>query len=106
MEEDNLKQLLLKLTLNNAVKFGGIPNKKAIMGKIMQERKDLRSQASIIVPLLDDVIKAIKQLNIDEQREKLLELDPNALEKKETIKEEKILPELPNVDKYEKIVMR
>ncbi|MHA1191097.1 MAG: glutamate--tRNA ligase [Promethearchaeota archaeon] len=106
MEEDKLKQLIWKLTLINAVKFDGTPNKKAIMGKIMKERKDLRSQASTIAPLLEEVTEAIIQLNIDEQREKLLELDPDALKKKESQKEKKILPELPNINKYEKIVMR
>jgi len=106
MEKDKLKQLIWKLTLTNAVKFGGTPNKKAIMAKIMRDRKDLRSQASTIAPLLEKVIEAIKQLNIDEQREKLLELDPDALKKKESYKEKKILPELPNIEKYEKIVMR
>ncbi|MHA1671674.1 MAG: glutamate--tRNA ligase [Promethearchaeota archaeon] len=106
MEEDNLKQLIWKLALDNAVKFGGTPNKKAIMGKIMRERKDLRSQALTITPLLDEVIEAINHLNLDEQREKLLEIDPDALKKKETKKEKKILPELPNTDNYEKIIMR
>jgi len=106
MEEDKLKQLIWKFTLNNAVKFGGTPNKKAIMGKIMQDQKDLRSQASFITPLLEEVIEATEQLNIDEQREKLLELDPDALNKKESSREEKILPELPNIKKYEKVVMR
>ncbi|MCJ7647938.1 MAG: glutamate--tRNA ligase, partial [Candidatus Lokiarchaeota archaeon] len=106
MEKDKLKQLIWKLTLNNAVKFGGTPNKKAIMGKIMRDRKDLRSQASTIAPLLEEVIDAIKQLNIDEQREKLLELDPEALNKKESTRDKKILPELPNIEKHEKIIMR
>jgi len=106
MEKDKLKQLIWKLTLINAVKFGGTPNKKAIMGKIMRDRKDLRSQASTIAPLLEEVIEAIKHLNIYEQRDKLLELDPEALDKKESTRDKKILPELPNIDKYEKIVMR
>ena len=106
MDEVKLKKLIFKLTLNNAVKFGGTPNRKAIMGKIMRERKDLRSQASIIAPLLEEVIETVKQLNFDEQREKLLELDPDALKKKESTRDKKILPELPNIEKYEKIVMR
>jgi len=106
MAEDKLKQLIWILALNNAVKFGGTPNKKAIMGKIMRERKDLRSQASTIAPLLEEVIEAIKQLNIDEQRDKLLELDPEALNKKKSSRDKKILPELPKIDKYEEIVMR
>jgi len=66
----------------------------------------LRSQALFITPLLEEVIEATEQLNIDEQREKLLELDPDALNKKESSREEKILPELPNIKKYEKVVMR
>ncbi len=106
MEEDKLKQLIWKLALNNAVKFGGIPNKKAIMGKIMRERKDLRTQTTIITPLLENAIEAIIKLNVDQQRNKLLELDPDALQKKESTREEKDLPELPNIEKYEKIVMR
>jgi len=106
MDEDKLKQLIWKFTLNNAVKFGGTPNKKAIMGKIMQEQKDLRSQASFITPLLEEVIEATEQLSIDEQREKLLELDPDALNKKESIRDKKVLPELPNIEKNKKVIMR
>ncbi|GAH45289.1 unnamed protein product, partial [marine sediment metagenome] len=51
----------------NAVEFGGTPNKKAVMGKLMAERKDLRPQIKQIIPLLDQIIEEIKNLNFKKQ---------------------------------------
>lgn len=106
MNIDEVKKILWIQGLKNAVEFGGKPNKKAVMGKLMAERKDLRSQSKSIIPLLDQVIDEILTLDLEEQKEKLLELDPSALEKKETTEEEKELPELPELHKYDKVIMR
>ncbi|MHA1459170.1 MAG: glutamate--tRNA ligase [Promethearchaeota archaeon] len=48
----------------------------------------------------------MSKLTLHEQEAKLLELNPNALEKKTSKKEKKTLPELPNTQNYDKIVMR
>jgi glutamyl-tRNA synthetase len=106
MEIDEIKKILWIRGLKNAVEFGGKPNKKAVMGKLMAERDDLRSQAKTLLPILDQIIEEISKLNLEDQKRKLLELDPTALEKKEAKEEVKKLPELPNVDKYNKIIMR
>ncbi len=106
MEDKEIKQILWLSGLKNAVKFDGKPNKKAIMGKIMAKRPNLRSQAKIIIPILDQVIDKILKLNLEEQKNKLLELDPHALDKKELKDEKKDLPELPNLSNFNKIVMR
>ena len=106
MEEDEIREILLLAGLKNAVEFGGNPNKKAIMGKLMSQREDLRSKAKIITPIIDKIIEEISALSLAEQESKLLELDPSALDKKEKVKEEKELPELPNLDKYDKLIMR
>ncbi len=92
--------------LKNALNFNGTPNKKAIMGKIMAFHEELRSQSKMIIPEIDKIISQIKAMNLDQMREKLLDLDPNALEKEERQESKKELPELPNTDKFEKIVMR
>ncbi|MBD3255498.1 MAG: glutamate--tRNA ligase [Candidatus Lokiarchaeota archaeon] len=105
MDTEEIEQILWKSGLKNAVKFEGVPNKKAIMGKLMAKRKDLRSRAKEIIPMLDDIIKEISAFNIEEQKEKLLAIDPDAL-KEESKEEEKELPELPNVQKYDKVIMR
>ena len=106
MDEEVIKEILWIAGLKNAVEFGGKPNKKAVMGKLMAQRADLRSQAKIIMPLLDQIILEIGSMNSDTQQKKLLELDPTALDKEEKIEEEKELPDLPNADQYDKIVMR
>jgi len=106
MEEKEIRQVLFLNGLKNSVKFNGVPNKKAIMGKLMASRPDLRSKTKIILPLLDQIIEEILNLNLGEQKEKLLELDPMAFNKKEIVKEEKKLPELPNISEHNKVIMR
>ncbi|GAG68631.1 unnamed protein product, partial [marine sediment metagenome] len=106
MDIDEIKKLIWIFGLTNAVKFEGKPNLKAIMGKLMSQKPELRTQVSNIKPVLDETIVEISKLTIDEQKEKLLQLDPTALEKKVTSKEKKELPDLPNTQNYDKIVMR
>jgi glutamyl-tRNA synthetase len=106
MDEEEIKKILWIAGLKNALKFDGIPNKKAIMGKLMAQMPELRSHAKNINPLLDDIIAEILNLSIEEQKPKLLKLDPHALDKEESKEEKKELPELPEVDKFPKVVMR
>ena len=106
MDIVEIKRLILLFGLKNAVKFGGKPNLKAIMGKLMSQESELRTRIKEIKPLLDEIAVEISKLTEQEQREKLLELDPTALEKKTSAKEEKELPRLLNTEDYEKIIMR
>ena len=106
MNDEEIRKILWLSGLKNAVKFNGKPNKKAIMGKLMASKPDLRSKAKIIIPILDQIIEEILKLPIEQQEERLLELDPHALDKEEKIEDTKVLPELPNVSNYKKIVMR
>ena len=106
MDKNEIKRLILLFGLTNAVKFGGTPNRKAIMGKLMSQKSELRSQINEIKPLVDEMIVEISNLTLQVQREKLLELDPTAFEKKTPTKEQKELPDLVNAHNYEKIIMR
>ncbi len=106
MNDEEIRKILWLSGLKNAVKFNGKPNKKAIMGKLMATKPDLRSKAKLIIPILDQIIEEILKLPIEQQEERLLELDPHALDKEEKIEDTKVLPELPNVSNYKKIVMR
>jgi len=81
MEDDEIKRILWIRGLKNAVEFNGKPNKKAVMGKLMAEKKELRSQAKLIIPLLDQIIEEISKLSIEEQKENLIQLDPLTWEK-------------------------
>ncbi len=106
MKDEEIREILWLSGLKNAVKFDGKPNKKAIMGKLMASKPDLRSQAKSIIPILDCIISEILKLSFKKQKEKLLELDPHALDKKEKTEEEKELPELPNLSEFDKVIMR
>lgn len=106
MDKEEIKELIWLEGLRNAVQYEGIPNKKAIMGKIMAIREDLRSQAKKVFSLLDDVMTQISKLTIEEQKDHLLKLDPDALKEKQQEEEEKELPPLENVNKKGKVIMR
>ncbi|MFW9773550.1 MAG: glutamate--tRNA ligase [Candidatus Thorarchaeota archaeon] len=106
MNEKEIKEILWLNGLKNAIEFNGKPNKKAVMGKLMAQRVDLRPLVKKINPLLDEVIQNILRLSIEQQIEELIKLDPHALDKKESKKEEKILPDLPNITNYDKLIMR
>ncbi|MGB5910206.1 MAG: glutamate--tRNA ligase [Promethearchaeia archaeon] len=106
MNEKELKKIIWIIGLKNAIEFQGKPNKKAVMGKLMAQREDLRPHTKEVIPLLDEIIQEISKLSIEQQKEKLLRLDPHALDKKESKVEEKTLPDLPNINNFKKIVMR
>jgi len=106
VEDSEIKRLLLYFSLENSVKFGGKPNRKAVLGKLIGQNPELRSQIKRIRLILDEIISEISKLTLQEQKAKLLELNPDALEKKATKKEKKTLPELPNTQNYDKVVMR
>ena len=106
MDDNEIAELLWKFALINSVKFGGSPNFKAIMGKIMADRKELRPESKRVIAILGKLINEIKSMSLSDQAEKLLEIDPHALDKKETIEEEKELPKLPALEEYDKVVMR
>lgn len=106
MKNNEIREILWINGLKNAVEFDGKPNKKAVMGKLMAQREDLRPLAKEIHPILDEIIEKISSLSIEQQIKELLKLDPHALDKKESKEEEKDLPDLPNVNNYRKVIMR
>jgi glutamyl-tRNA synthetase len=106
MENTEINNIIWIYGLKNAVEFNGKANSKAVMGKLMMERPELRSKAKIYSNVIDKVITEINQIGIEEQRKKLLELEPSALDKEEKREELKELPQLPKLEQYKKIIMR
>jgi len=100
-----IKLTIVKFALANAVKHNGKANEKAVMNKIMGERPELRSKAREIIKIVKDVVKDINSLTLEEQLNKLKEIAPELLEEKKR-EEIKGLPPLPNVEKWERVVMR
>lgn len=106
MENTEINKLIWIYGLKNAVEFNGKANSKAIMGKLMMERPELRSKAKIYSNVIDKIIMEINVIGIEEQRKRLLELDPSAFDQEKKQEELKELPQLPKLNQYEEIIMR
>lgn len=104
---DDLEVYVRKSVLENAVKYDGKPTIKSVMGMIMGSRADLRSKASEVKELVTSLVEEIEKLPLDVQKKQLLQIDPSALDDEEVSDvEEKGMPDLPNLSKWDKVVMR
>ncbi len=93
---DDIEKIIWIEGLKNALQYGGKANIGSIMGKIMAERVDLRARAKEIKNVIFPILSQINALDPASQKAKVLKLDPHALDEKETVEEEKTLPDLPN----------
>jgi len=94
MEE--LRELILKYALQNALLHDGRANYKAVMGKIMAENPSLRARAKELIPEVKKVVEEVNSLGVEEQRKELEEIAPELLERKKK-EEKKELEDLPDV---------
>ncbi len=101
----DLKELILKIALENAVKYGGKCEVGSIIGRLIGEKPDVKPKLKEISKDVKKIADEINKLKAEEQVKRLLKIDPKALEPKEKIVEERKLPELPNAVKG-KVLMR
>src|SRR3989344_413026 len=77
-----LKNIILKYALQNAVKYNGKADANAVIGKILGENPGLRKEAKKVIDEINKVIKDVNRLSPEKQREKLEDIAPELLEKK------------------------
>lgn len=108
--ETEIKELIFKHALANAVKYGGKANSKAVLSKIFAEKPELRSSARQIIPIVEEIVNYVNSLSPEEQRRILEERWPDALGegKRTEVKKGGVesLPELPDADSLSKLVFR
>ncbi len=83
--------LIRKYSLANAIKFEGKANAKAVIGKLLAERPELRSQARDIIEQVNQTVNEVNQMALADQLSELEKLAPELLE---TTRERRI-KELP-----------
>lgn len=85
MEE--IRELIEKYALQNAVKYNAAPKAGAVMGKLMGEHPALRSRAKEVSPLVAEVLAALEKTSPEEWQKRLEAIAPELLaelsEKKE-----------------------
>ena len=75
-----LAQVVRKYSLANALKYDGRADARAVIGKILAERPDLRQKARDIIQLVNTTIEEVNALPVEKQRQELQELAPQLLE--------------------------
>jgi glutamyl-tRNA synthetase len=95
--------------LFNALKHDSEAQVGAVMGPLMGENPEFREFGDQLAGVIAPVVNRVNSLSADEKRERLAELDPEALAELEAEKEpddEHPLPDLPNAEAYDEIRMR
>jgi glutamyl-tRNA synthetase len=102
-----VKRLIEKYALQNAIKYNSVPLASAVIGKVMAEHEELRSIAKEISTLASEVLANVEKLSKEERIARLKEIAPELLEKIHEVKHrEHDLPELKGVLPGEKVVLR
>jgi len=99
--EETIKRAILKHALQNATSYKGKANEGSVLGKILAEFPELKSQVKELVADIRIIVTDVNKLSLNEQETKL-EGFKDELKTKEHTKKE--LPELP--DMQERVVMR
>jgi glutamyl-tRNA synthetase len=105
LETDNeLRELIRKAALLNAVSHDGKAQAGAMVGKILGEKQELRSRVKELSTVINAVVNEVNSISLAEQKA-IVEKKWPENQKTEKV-EEKHLSPLPNADKYPNIVTR
>jgi glutamyl-tRNA synthetase len=104
-EDTELREIIRKFALLNAIKHDGKAQTGPVVGKVLAERPELRARAKELTALVEEVVEEVNNLPLSDQMCIVEEKWPETLVK-EKVEEEKRLPPLPNADKYKEIVTR
>jgi glutamyl-tRNA synthetase len=97
MSTEKIQQIALKYALQNAIKFDGKANPKAVIGKVISILQKDGFSPKEIIPVVNSVIKEVNALSIKKQIEKLEKIDPGLLKKEKKVRDFS-LPDLPNAE--------
>src|SRR3990170_3298637 len=104
-DDKELREIIRKAALLNAVQHDGKAQAGPILGKILGEIQELRTKTKELSALINEVLSEVNNFSVDEQKRIVAEKWPETL-KKTKVEEEKRLPPLPNADKYAQVVTR
>ena len=105
---DDLELEIRKIVLDNAVKYDGKPDVKSVMGALLGSRAELRPKAAEVKTIVEKTVAEVAKMSLANQISELKKIAPDLLVEEKAVEtpEEKELPNLPNVDKWSKVVMR
>lgn len=95
---EELKEKIRKMALQNAFEHEGKTQDKIILGKILGTKPEFRTKVKEIARDIAEIVATVNQLSSEEQKKEIEEKFPDILTPKEKIEERKGLPELKNAE--------
>ena len=99
-KEKLIKELVLKYSLENAVKHKGTVNEKSVMQKIMATHAELRKDAKLVIEIVETTAASVNALDSEKQIAQLEKIAPELLEQKDSGKRVFDLPDLDNATSF------
>ncbi len=97
--DEELKEEIKKIALQNAFEHGGETRDKVVLGKILGTKPEFRSKVKEITGSISEIVSSVNQSSLEEQEIEIKEKFPELLAPKEKIVEREGLPELKNAEK-------
>lgn len=103
MAEEETNTLIRQWTLANATEHEGTASTNAVIGKLIAEKPELKSEIKELKETIEETVEQVNCLSIEKQKTELERIGaPERLEREQR----EGLPELPDVDKYPTVVTR
>ena len=96
--DEQLKNEIRKIALQNAYDHGGKTQEKIVLGKILGSKPELRTKVTEIKEDISEIVNSVNQSSPEEIGKEIEEKFPEILKPKEKIKEREGLPELKNAE--------
>ena len=103
-EKNETKEVIKKIVLLNALRYGGKASEKPVFSKLLGEYPPFRQKIKDVAPLINEIVEEVNALSLEQQKAVVEEKWPDAFEEK--TEEKKQLPPLPNIKKYKRVVTR
>lgn len=103
--DDNTKNEIRKVALQNAYEHEGKTQDKIVLSKILGTKPEFRTKVKEIIGDISDIVSSVNQLSFDEQKKEIEENFPEILKPKEKVEEREGLPPLKGAEQG-KVVTR
>ncbi len=103
--DPDVELLIRKHALLNAYKHGGRAELNPVLSKVLGERPDLKPRVKLLIPHIRRIVDEVNLMSLGEQ-ENVIRLNWPELLAVERVVEEKVLPPLPNVERFDVVRTR
>lgn len=83
MNQKEFDDFMFQKALENALTYDGRANSKALIGVAVGKFKEVKNDINYYRELIEQIVEQVNNWSAEEQKEKLLELNPKFFEKEE-----------------------